>query len=79
MSRRHVGWEKIPPRELVGDFEGGEYADPATGRIINIRRIEKVYPGEISSTTALGIIGALVVAIGVYAYMKGNPLQPPIG
>jgi hypothetical protein len=49
-----------------------------------------VYPGadmpvrikqydDISAMTVIGIIGAVVVAIGVYAYVKGTPPQQPVG
>lgn len=69
------------PRNWVGDFESGEVVDYKTGKKKYIRRIPRHYPGgDVSSNTVLGIIGAVVIAIGVYAYMKGNPpMQPPVG
>jgi hypothetical protein len=78
MPRRYV-FDEIPPKDLVGDFDSEENVNPK-GDISYLRRIPHHYPGgDVTPMTAIGIVGAIIVAIGVYAYMKGNPPQPPVG
>jgi hypothetical protein len=76
MPQRRLAWDEIPPEKLVGTFDNEEFVDPVTGRISRVHmRTEDFTP-----LTSLGIIAAIIAAIGVYAYMKGNPpIQPPVG
>jgi hypothetical protein len=70
--------DKIPPRELIGDFAGGTFRDPVSGQVTNIHQIQKHYPGgDLSPTVSLAIVGVLIAAIGVYAYMTNKPVPVP--